>query len=95
MKLLWRPAAEQDRGHIFEYVFAESAQAAIALDNAFDDHIDHLIDFPASGIPGRVHDTRELVIPGTPYIVVYREQADQVLILRLFHAARRWPREFP
>jgi toxin ParE1/3/4 len=47
---------------------------------------------PAIGRPGRVPGTRELVVPGTPYIIPYRVRANAVEILRVFHAARKWPK---
>jgi toxin ParE1/3/4 len=53
--------------------------------------VERLADFPALGRPGRVEGTRELVVPGTPYIVPYRVRADSVQILRVFHGARKWP----
>lgn len=43
------------------------------------------------GRPGRVKGTRELVVNGTPYRVVYRVEAEVVLILRVLHGAQRWP----
>ena len=46
------------------------------------------------GRPGRVPGTRELVIPGTPYIVPYRVQGEAIQILRVYHSARRWPESF-
>ncbi len=46
------------------------------------------------GRAGRVPGTRELLIPGTPYIIPYRVRAGAVEILRVFHAARRWPERF-
>jgi len=46
---------------------------------------------PALGRAGRVAGTRELVVPGTPYIVPYRVRGEAVEILRVFHAARKWP----
>ena len=49
---------------------------------------------PAMGRPGRVAGTRELVVAGTPYVLPYRVRADAVEILRVFHAARRWPEGF-
>jgi toxin ParE1/3/4 len=49
---------------------------------------------PAMGRPGRVAGTRELVVGGTPYILPYRVRRDAVEILRVFHAARRWPEGF-
>jgi toxin ParE1/3/4 len=54
-----------------------------------------LIDFPNSGRPGRVAGTRELVVPGAPYILPYRIDGDAVRILRVIHAARLWPDEIP
>ena len=49
---------------------------------------------PAIGRPGRVAGTRELVVAGTPYILPYRVRGEVVEILRVFHAARRWPEAF-
>jgi plasmid stabilization system protein ParE len=43
------------------------------------------------GRAGRVTGTRELVVAGTPYIVPYRVRVEAVEILRVFHAARKWP----
>jgi toxin ParE1/3/4 len=43
------------------------------------------------GRPGRVSGTRELVIPGTPYIVPYRVRGGKLEILRILHATQRWP----
>lgn len=44
------------------------------------------------GRAGRVPGTKELVVPGMPYIVPYRVRNGTVEILRVYHAARRWPR---
>jgi toxin ParE1/3/4 len=38
-----------------------------------------------------VPDTRELIIPETPYIIPYRIHDGQIEILRVFHTARKWP----
>jgi len=45
-----------------------------------------------SGV-GEIKGTRELVIPGTPYIVAYRVIDDQIEILFVQHGARKWPDE--
>jgi toxin ParE1/3/4 len=47
------------------------------------------------GRPGRVADTRELVIPHTPYIVPYRVKGDVVQIITILHGAQRWPDRLP
>jgi len=50
---------------------------------------------PELGRPGRVTGTRELVIPGTPYIVPYRVRGDIVQIITVLHSAQRWPDRLP
>jgi plasmid stabilization system protein ParE len=55
---------------------------------------DLLAKNPAMGRPGRVAGTGELVISDTPYIIPYRVRANAVEILRVFHAARKWPKRF-
>ncbi len=56
--------------------------------------VDALRQQPSMGRPGRVPGTRELGIPGTPYIVPYRVRNDAVEILRIFHTSRKWPDKF-
>jgi len=50
-----------------------------------------LTRMPDSGRPGRVPQTRELVIVGSPYFVPYRVLRDRLEIPRVIHGARRWP----
>ena len=50
-----------------------------------------LDQFPRAGRDGLLRDTRELVVPGTPYICVYRLKEGRVEILRLLHARMMWP----
>lgn len=51
---------------------------------------DSLVKHPGMGRPGRVPFTRELVIPGTPFLVIYRVRTD-VEIIRVLHGAQSWP----
>jgi toxin ParE1/3/4 len=46
------------------------------------------------GRRGRVAGTRELIVSDTPYIIPYRVRANAVEILRVFHAAGKWPNRF-
>jgi toxin ParE1/3/4 len=57
--------------------------------------VERLITSPAIGRPGRVADTRELVIAGTPYIVPYRVKDDAAQIITVLHSSQRWPDAFP
>ena len=54
----------------------------------------NLAQHPEMGRRGEIPGTRELVIPGLPYIVVYRVQSDKVQVLRIFHSKQKWPDAF-
>lgn len=53
-----------------------------------------LAEHPGLGRPGRVAGTRELVVPKTRYLVPYRVQNQQIVILRVFHTSRRTPKRW-
>ena len=55
------------------------------------ERIDSLTAFPLLGRPGRAADTRELVIPGLPYLAVYRVKGDVIEVSRVLHGAQKWP----
>ena len=61
------------------------------MGDAIEAAVSRLADFPESAKPGRVSGTRELVVPATPFIVVYRIEAAGIVILRVLHGARKWP----
>jgi len=73
-----------------EYIAADDPAAAIRLVAKIRAATSHLGKFPSSGRVGRIPGTRELVVAGTPYIVIYRVSKKNVEILRVFHAARSW-----
>lgn len=92
MHLEWSQFAYADREAIFDYIEADSPQAAIAVDDRIRQQIEELIKFPEIGRPGRIDRTRELIIQRTPYIAVYRIAGKTIRILRLLHGAQMWPR---
>jgi toxin ParE1/3/4 len=75
-----------------QYISRDSAIAAGHVVLAIQTAVTRLADHPPIGRPGRVAGTRELIILGTPYVIPYRIRGDQVEILRVFHGARRWPK---
>jgi toxin ParE1/3/4 len=93
MRLEWSQLAQADRDAIFDYIEADSPQAAVTVDDRIRVQVEGLIRFPESGRPGRVERTRDLVIPGTPYIAAYRVARDTVRILRVLHGAQQWPED--
>ena len=55
---------------------------------------DFLKDHPKIGRIGRAAGTFELVIPGIPYVVPYRIRNQEVQLLTVYHASRKWPESF-
>lgn len=95
MQLEWSIFAQADREAIFDYIEADSPQAAITVDDRIREQTEGLMKFPELGHSGRVEGTRELVIQRTPYIATYRIAGNTVRILRVLHGAQIWPEELP
>jgi toxin ParE1/3/4 len=77
------------------YIAEDNPAAARRTVQHIRESIEQLLpDNPRIGRAGRVPGTRELVIPRSPYIVPYRLQRTTIQILRVYHAARRWPDSF-
>jgi len=53
-----------------------------------------LASTPLAGRPGRVENTRELVMTKLPFIVAYQVTPSAVEILAVIHTARLWPENF-
>jgi len=90
VKLFWTPEARQDRLDIYDYIERDKPMAALAMDEAIEAAGAGLIERPLSGRPGRMAGTREWIVHPN-YILVYRSNVDAVQILRVLHAAQRWP----
>lgn len=90
MALAWKRAALRDRERIMAFIARDKPLAAIMWDEKLEQSAERLIRQPRMGRSGRVPGTRELVIHPN-YILVYREAAARVEILRVLHAAQNWP----
>lgn len=95
MLIKWTDLAIADLDHVEAYL-AENNSPVVAIDVVLKViNTTELIlpAHPAAGRPGRVKGTRELVIDGVPFIVIYRqiERLNQVQILRVLHDAQQWP----
>ena len=88
------PPPLADLEAIGDFIARDNPVAAKQLVVSLVASVDALRDHPNLGRPGRLAETRELVVAGTPYIVPYRVLGDDVEILAVFHGACRWPRAF-
>jgi toxin ParE1/3/4 len=90
VKLVWHPLAMADRECIMDFIAHDKPLAALALDENFEIHGDRIEANPHLYRPGRVAGTREVVVLPN-YIMVYRIENETITILRVLHAAQRWP----
>jgi toxin ParE1/3/4 len=94
MDVKWLRVALENLDAEAEYIANDNPRAAERTVIAIREAVKLLSDFPAMGRTGRVSGTREMVVPGTPYIVPYRVRDNHIQILRVLHAARKWPKSF-
>jgi len=77
-----------------DYIARDDPEIAAAMLEKITEAVKRVGTYPQSGRPGRVAGTREVVVPDTPYILPYRIRKNVVEVLRVFHAARKWPSQF-
>jgi toxin ParE1/3/4 len=95
MTIVWSPQAIADLSALRAYIAQDNKAAAQRTALHIIRNVEHLLsDNPSMGRPGRVVGTRELVVPGTPYVVPYRIRDERIQVLRVYHGARRWPERF-
>jgi toxin ParE1/3/4 len=84
----------RDLDEIAAYLGMESERASELVEGRVHEEAKLLSRFPRSGRPGRVPGTRESVVGRTPYILAYRIVSGRIRVLRVYHGARKWPKQF-
>jgi toxin ParE1/3/4 len=87
--LRWSVVASADLRSIYDFI-AEDGNLEAAANVAGDllTAAERLLLFPLLGRSGQVEGTRELIL--TPYVIVYRVDAEVILIDAVIHGARRF-----
>ena len=91
MELKWTHAAIGDLKASSDFLAEDNPRAAQAMAQRMREAVEYLLEYPNLGRSGRLRGTRELVVSGTPFIVVYRIRHDEIQMLRVLHHARKWP----
>lgn len=92
MKPVWARAAIRDLANAREYIARVNPDAAREVALRIVDATERIIQFPEIGRTGRVTGTRELVVSGTQYLIVYRLKKATVHFLRVLHGRQDWPK---
>ena len=91
MTVVWSARAVRHLVRLRAVIARDRPGAAGNVVAAILGSIDLLAGQPGLGRAGRVPGTRELVVPGTPYLIPYRVRNDRFEIIAIFHGRQRWP----
>ena len=92
MIIVWSPRAIAHLADLRAYIAIDNPNAAGRIAATLLAAVERLTELPNLGRPGRVGGTRELVVPGTPYVIPYRLRGDRLEIIAVFHGRQKWPK---
>jgi plasmid stabilization system protein ParE len=81
--------------HLYDYIADDNPAAARRMVSRIREAASHLRRSPQMGKRGRVANTRELVIAGTPYSIVYAIKGEEIQVVAVIHGAQKWPDSLP
>ena len=91
MRVRWLRRAVVDLDDAEAYIARDNPSAASGIVEKIVRAVTLLKEQSGLGRSGRVPGTKELIVPGTPYIVPYRVKDDTIQVLRVYHTSRKWP----
>lgn len=91
MTLRWSRLARRDLVDIKRFIEDDNPHAASAQVARIRRSESRIEDFPESGAVITASGLRATAVPGTAYRIIYRREADIILILAVWHGARAWP----
>ncbi|HEY2035044.1 MAG TPA: type II toxin-antitoxin system RelE/ParE family toxin [Rhizomicrobium sp.] len=89
--IIWAPRALVDIKEAWDFIAVDNEPAADRAAVAINAAGESLAQFPLRGRRGKRPGTRELVVLGTPYYLVYHIRRIDVEIARVIHGAQDWP----
>jgi toxin ParE1/3/4 len=89
VEIVWSPLARARLQEIRAYVALDKPDAAERLAIRIVAVVEALRNHPRLGRAGADPGFRELVIGGTPYIVLYQSRGRRIAITTIWHGAQR------
>jgi toxin ParE1/3/4 len=89
MRLRYSGDARRQIVAIGDYIARDDASAARRVIGRIRQAARLLASFPGIGRTGRAAGTREWFLGDVPYRIVYERRGNEVVILAVFHTARR------
>ncbi len=88
MKVRYTRRALRHLDSILAWISQDRPKAALGQIQRIEHAIDLIGQFPQMGHTGISTGTLEFVVPGTPFIVIYRIGKDEVQVLSVVHGAK-------
>jgi toxin ParE1/3/4 len=88
LEIVWSPLARARLKEIRAYVAQDKPDAAERLSARIVAVVEVLRNFPLLGRAGSEPGLRELVVGGTPYIILYRVSTKRITISTIWHGAQ-------
>ncbi len=92
MEVVWFKKAIWDLKSVRDYISQDNPKAAQKVVQSIKDKVSVLSEQPSIGRPGRVPNTKELIVGQAPFILPYRVRDNKIEILRVLHTSRQWPK---
>lgn len=93
IKIEWTEGALANLDQIEQFIARDNQTAAVNTVLKIIDRVENELSlFPASGRPGRVDGTKEIVFSDLPYIVIYTVRSSTVFVIRVFHTSQDFRR---
>lgn len=89
--VVWSKSALNDIRAQVSYIAAERPEMAQRVADQLR-ATGRALGLAATGRPGRVTGTYEKTVSGLPYVFAYQLYPDRIVILRVIHTARNWPK---
>lgn len=91
MRIVYSRRALQNLAHHASLIAQDNPSAARDQVARIRAAIDKLGGFPEMGRGGRIEGTREFPPPRTPFVVIYRVNPEQIVIVRVLHGRQKYP----
>jgi addiction module RelE/StbE family toxin len=91
MKIRWTEGAAGNLDQVEEYIARDNPPSAGATVRKIIEAAQMLADYPTIGKRCRERGTRELVVAGLPFIIIYVVQPEELVIIRVLHTAMKYP----
>jgi len=91
MRIRWTEGAVGNLDQVEEYIAQDNPPAAVAAVLKIIEAAQMLADYPSIGKRGRERGTRELVVAGLPFIIIYAVHREELVIIRVLHTAMKYP----